>query len=69
MMNALCLSYAGPCKMLEFVYSFLSYESPRLLKVLCVCVLGLLPVVSPGHAPTGKAKHVSLSTETSFTAA
>lgn len=47
MMNVPCLGYAGSCKMLGFVYSFLSHVSSasRLLKVLCVCVLGLSPVL------------------------
>lgn len=46
MMNVPCLGNAGSCKMLGFVYSFLSHvSSSRLLKVLRVCVLGLSPVL------------------------
>lgn len=55
-MNVQCLGYAGSCKMLGFVYRIRSRVSSRLLKVLRVCVLGLSPVLSPGHAPTSIAK-------------
>lgn len=58
MMNALCLGCAVSRKMVAFVYNIRSCVSSRLLKVLCVCVPGLSPVLSPGHAHTHKAKHM-----------
>lgn len=64
MMNVPCLGSVASCKIVGFVYSIRSRVSSLLLKVLraCACVLGLSPVLSPGHAPPHRQvdAHVSL---------